>query len=277
VSDRRQVEVYAPGSDGSPTGLRRLTHRARQLPRLVARGARHPAWFVETVRGVVRRRRSARLPFRLADHADRFIDPPAAVALVTGASNAEARAAFEAAWTPLDDGSLGGHPLWGARRDLAQIVAAVVALGRPTVVVETGVAQGVTTAAILRALGPGGHLHSIDLPVLDVDADDFVGSLVPVDLHDRWTLHRGPSRAVLPEVLRAHAPVDLFVHDADHSHAAQLEELRTVWPHLRAGGAVLVDDVGNPAAVDFATEVGVDLWLVGDPAYRDALAVMRKP
>ena len=59
-------------------------------------------------------------------------------------------------------------------------------------------------------------------------------------------------------------PFDLFVHDADHSYAAQLEELRTIWPHLRyPGGVILMDDVGNPAALEFAAKVATDLWLVG--------------
>jgi predicted O-methyltransferase YrrM len=272
----RPVELYGPGSDGSATGFGRVTHRLRQLPRVAERAVRHPGWLVETVRGVARRRRSARLPFRLAEHAHRFVAPADAVARATGASVDDAAAALECAWTPLD-AVQGGHPLWGARRDLAQITAAVVALVRPSVVVETGVAQGVTTASILRALPDGARLHSIDLPVLDVDADDFVGALVPDELRDRWTLHRGPSRTLLPDVLREHGPIDLFVHDADHSHAGQLEELRTVWPHVRGGGVVLMDDVGNPAAIEFAAEVGVDLWLVGDVTHTDALGVLRKP
>lgn len=272
----RPVSLYGPGSDGSATGFGRVTLRLRQLPRLVARSVRHPSWLVETVRGIARRRRSARLAFRLADHRDRFVSPEAAVALATGTSEEDARPALAAAWTPLDD-ELGGHPLYGARGELAQIVAAVVAVARPTIVVETGVAQGVTTASILRALPADGHLHSIDLPVLDADEEDFVGRLVPDELRDRWTLHRGPSRALLPAVLREHGPVDVFVHDADHSYAAQLEELRTVWSHLRSGGAALIDDVGNPAAIEFAAEVGTDLWLVGDPAHRDALGILRKP
>jgi predicted O-methyltransferase YrrM len=275
MTGERPISLYSPGSDGTPTGFGRVTHRLRQLPRVVGRAVRHPAWLIETVRGIARRRQSARLAFRLADHADRFVEPADAVARATGATETEAAAALESVWTPLDD-DLGGHPLYGARRELAQIVAAVVTLGRPSVVVETGVAQGVTTASILRALPEGSHLHSIDLPVLDADEDDFVGALVPDDLRSSWTLHRGPSRTLLPPLLDTNGPVDLFVHDADHSYAAQLEELRTIWPHLRPGGVILMDDVGNPAALEFAAEVGSDLWLVGDPEHRDALGVLRK-
>ena len=157
MTGERPIALYAPGSDGTPTGFGRVTHRLRQLPRVVGRAVRHPAWLVETVRGIARRRQSAKLAFRLADHADHFVEPADAVARATGATEAEAAAALGSVWTPLDD-DLGGHPLYGARRELAQIVAAVVTLGRPSVVVETGVAQGVTTASILRALPDGSHL-----------------------------------------------------------------------------------------------------------------------
>ncbi len=50
---------------------------------------------------------------------------------------------------------------------------------KPAVVVETGVAYGVTSAFILKALEGNcyGLLHSVDLPPLGHDADRFVGIL----------------------------------------------------------------------------------------------------
>ena len=90
-----------------PTGFGRVTHRLRQLPRVAARAIRHPSWLVETVRGVVRRRRSARVPFRLADHTDRFVEPSTAVSHATGASVEEAGAALAAVWTPSTKASAG--------------------------------------------------------------------------------------------------------------------------------------------------------------------------
>jgi len=50
---------------------------------------------------------------------------------------------------------------------------------RPEIVMETGVAYGVTSSLILKALEVNGKgvLHSIDLPPLGKDADQFVGIL----------------------------------------------------------------------------------------------------
>jgi len=64
---------------------------------------------------------------------------------------------------------------------LARLYYLVCRALRPEVVVETGVGYGVSSAFILKALeqNGGGILHSVDLPPLGRNADDFVGFLVP--------------------------------------------------------------------------------------------------
>ncbi len=129
---------------------------------------------------------------------------------------------------------------------------------RPTIVLETGVAYGVTTSFLLDALAANGRgkLLSIDLPPLVPRADDFVGILVPRRLRGRWQLRRGISNRVLPRLLPALGQVDVFVHDSLHTYASMRSEFRTVWPFLRAGGVLIANDVeGNSAFLEFAQEV----------------------
>ena len=54
---------------------------------------------------------------------------------------------------------------------------------------------------------------------------------------------RGSSRRRLPALLDKIGPIDLFIHDSLHTADNVLFELRQAWPHVRAGGAVVVDDV----------------------------------
>jgi predicted O-methyltransferase YrrM len=155
-----------------------------------------------------------------------------------------------------------------------------VALTEPSVVVEVGVARGYSSAAILHALagsGGGGRLHSIDLPPLDEDAAAFVGAAVPADLWAGWRLDLGPSHALLPGVAAAEAPIDLFIHDADHSYASQREDLETVWPHLAAGAFVVVDDVWTTAALDFAARSNAPALLIAGEHAGDAIGLLRRP
>ena len=103
---------------------------------------------------------------------------------------------------------------------LARLCYIVCRLLKPDIVVETGVAYGVTTAFILKALESNGkgNLHSVDLPPLGKNAYKFVGYLVPEELKDRWVLHRGVSKRVLPKLLPQLKKVDIFVHDSLHTY-----------------------------------------------------------
>src|SRR5437867_6496062 len=79
--------------------------------------------------------------------------------------------------------------------------AAIRAL-RPEVVVETGVANGVSTAYLLLALQQNGRgmLHSIDLadPAY-VPPGRVPGWVVPDWLRSTWTPHGGAAPSVLPD------------------------------------------------------------------------------
>jgi predicted O-methyltransferase YrrM len=133
---------------------------------------------------------------------------------------------------------------------LAHICYAFCRMLKPQVVVETGVAYGVTSSFILAALdeNQAGKLYSIDLPPLGNRADDFVGTLVPANLRSRWQLMRGTSRRLLPELVASVAPIDLFIHDSLHTHRNITFELDTVMPRLNRPAGVLVDDAGHNSA-----------------------------
>lgn len=119
--------------------------------------------------------------------------------------------------------------------------------GKPHVVVETGVARGLTSRVILEALraNQSGRLWSIDLPPLAPDpaTERQRGAAVSEPLKRRWTLVNGSSRRRLPGLLRELGTIDLFVHDSRHSGRNVSFELTRAWGALRAGGFLLVDDV----------------------------------
>jgi predicted O-methyltransferase YrrM len=117
-------------------------------------------------------------------------------------------------------------------------------------VVETGVCYGVTSAHLLRALkeNQNGYLHSIDLPPLGKDADQYVGRLIPAKLKDRWTLHRGCSGKLLKPLLQKHSSIDLFIHDSLHTHRNMTNEFALAWPALRGGGVLISDDIEENSA-----------------------------
>jgi hypothetical protein len=171
----------------------------------------------------------------------------------------------------IDD--VGPRPIHNADPGLARACYALCRTLRPEVVVETGVANGVTSSFVLQALelNGTGALHSVDLPAPGTDPA-LVGRLVPAELRGRWTLHRGASRRVLPALVRGLGPIGLFVHDSRHTYRNVSRELRTVSPRLGHPAAVIVDDAERHSALqDWAVAAGAILVEVVEQPGKPAL------
>ena len=155
-------------------------------------------------------------------------------------------------------------PRWAADSLLARCCYLVCRLLEPAVVVETGVAYGVSSAFILKALEENGRgvLHSVDLPPLRRKYNEFWGIAAHEALRSRWTIHRGSSRRVLPELLEGVGKVDLFLHDSLHTRRNMRREFGVVWPRLRARGVILADDVERNRAFGELRLKNPALWRV---------------
>ena len=139
-----------------------------------------------------------------------------------------------------------------AAPSLARLCYVLCRALRPAVVLETGVAYGVSSSFITKALALNGHgeLHSVDRAPVRPGVESYIGALVPDELRSRWTLHRGTSRRLLPRLLPELEGLALFVHDSQHTYRNVSWELRTVMPHLTRPAAVLVDDVAANRAFE---------------------------
>ena len=153
----------------------------------------------------------------------------------------------------------------------------------PSVAVETGVCNGVSTAFLLLALEKNGTgvLHSIDLPEFagrDYEPDAFwegkggavvpagkePGWMIPDELRSRWRLTIGRSQDLLPDLLRDLGPIDFFMHDSEHSYECMSFEFRSAYPALRPGGVLVADDFNwNEALAELVRDHGLRPLLVG--------------
>ncbi|MCI4368935.1 MAG: class I SAM-dependent methyltransferase [Thermoplasmata archaeon] len=143
----------------------------------------------------------------------------------------------------------------------ARVLYALVRARTPRTVIETGVSDGFSSLVILEALeeNGGGTLHSIDLP--EIGAPSLIGRapgwVVPERLRPRWRLHLGPSRRVLPKLLREIPRPEMFLHDSEHSYTNMRFEFSSVLPRLGASGLLLSDDArSNDALIEAAQEHG---------------------
>jgi predicted O-methyltransferase YrrM len=160
-----------------------------------------------------------------------------------------------------------GHSLGAIGYTEGAYLYAVLRKVRPLVAVETGVANGFSTAFSLLALqaNGGGHLHSIDLPRevgreyepgtfyegegrAGIPPGSESGWLIPEELKSRWTLVPGKSQDELPPLLGRLGTIDMFMHDSEHSYECMWFEFNAAWPALRAGGVLVSDDVNSTEA-----------------------------
>jgi predicted O-methyltransferase YrrM len=117
---------------------------------------------------------------------------------------------------------------------------------QPKVVIETGVAHGVSSRVVLEALRLNGHGHlwSVDLAhPLDHRLHATTGVAVTDECRDRWTYLEGTSRQRLPALVADVGQVDLFIHDSLHTAKNTLFEMEQVASVLSPSGIMLVDDI----------------------------------
>lgn len=137
--------------------------------------------------------------------------------------------------------------------ELYSLLYALIRSLKPSIIVETGVASGVSSCYILKAAEENGRgkLFSIDLPCesssaistsTPVPSGAQPGWLIPEELRGRWQLSLGRSSELLPSLLKNLGQIDFFLHDSDHSYENQRLEYETVWPFLKEGGLLLSDD-----------------------------------
>jgi predicted O-methyltransferase YrrM len=154
-----------------------------------------------------------------------------------------------------------GSPSGMNKDTYTALLYAVCRILRPKIVVETGVANGFSSASILQALEDNGmgELYSIDLHYREgvtIPVGKELGWVIPEHLKHRWCLVLGESFKVLPRLLKKLGKVDIFLHDSRHTYRTMMKEYRIVWPYLREGGLLLSDDVEfNDAFLDFCAKV----------------------
>jgi len=119
---------------------------------------------------------------------------------------------------------------------------------RPEVVIETGVAHGVTSRVVLEALSRNdfGHLWSIDLPFpFDHRLHGETGIVVTDACRTRWSYLEGSSRQRLPRLVADVGHVEMFIHDSLHTAENTLFEMEQAASAMRDGGVMLIDDIDS--------------------------------
>lgn len=120
---------------------------------------------------------------------------------------------------------------------------------KPEICVETGVANGFSTAVILLALAENkkGKLYSIDICYKPT------GVIIPEKLKRRWALIEGLIKPKLKQLVHNIQKIDFFLHDGSHTYRDMLFDYSTVWTKMPKKSILVSDDVNyNDAFLDFS-------------------------
>jgi predicted O-methyltransferase YrrM len=129
-----------------------------------------------------------------------------------------------------------------------QLVHFLVRHLRPRVVLETGVAAGWTSQAILTAMEANGvgTLYSSDFPYFRLDEPErYVGCLVDDTLRPRWHLALNGDRANLAAFLPEIGTIDLVHYDSDKSVEGRQHVMDAIASRLSPEAVIVMDDIDD--------------------------------
>lgn len=113
-------------------------------------------------------------------------------------------------------------------------------------VIETGVAYGWSSLAILKALSQNGSgkLYSVDMPYPAKNNESYVGIVVPQNLKKNWVLIRKPDKPGIVEALRkAGGKIDICHYDSDKNWWGRHYAFPILWNSLNSNGLFISDDI----------------------------------
>lgn len=133
-------------------------------------------------------------------------------------------------------------------------------------VLETGVAAGYSSAAILSAIKANGFgkLFSSDFPYFRLqDPEKYIGFVVDDYLKAGWDLHIEGDRKNIPAIMRSIESIDVFHYDSDKSYAGRSWAIEQVRGKLHSRSMIVWDDIqDNCHFMDFVAHLPRDSWWV---------------
>jgi len=133
---------------------------------------------------------------------------------------------------------------------------------KPDSVIETGVAAGWSSGAILSGLQKNnkGHLFSSDLPYSERGQQqetlkpEDIGCIVDSELSRRWTLCKEGDKKCIPSLVENIESAQLVHYDSDKSYEGRAFAVKHLIPLLKPGSLFIMDDIkDNSFFLDWVT------------------------
>ena len=150
---------------------------------------------------------------------------------------------------------------------------------KPKIIIETGVAYGLSTAYILQALyeNKSGTLYSIDSEFRPWESEFMIGAAIPDELKKHWKFVKGSSTKKLNNLLESVGKIDIFLHDSMHTYKNMLFEFQNAWPYIKRDGFLLSDDVlENNSFLEFYESKKLEPILLSTLSKKHVFGILKK-
>ena len=135
---------------------------------------------------------------------------------------------------------------------------------RPESVLETGVAAGFSSYAILSALQKNGKgkLYSSDFPYFRIkDPEKYIGIVVEKKLKNNWHLFVKGDENNLPMIFKQVKQIDIFSYDSDKTYSGKSKTFKKVFNYLTENSVIILDDIQDDSFFyDFIQKNNILNW-----------------
>lgn len=132
---------------------------------------------------------------------------------------------------------------WKSGKTLGSLISTLVSLTNPETVIETGVANGISSRIITKNLLATSTLYSFD-------TDPLTSESVSGFKNCSWNLvdQYRPEESLKKVISKIGPNIDIWIHDSDHSRYWQNFEYKIAIKNLKVGGFLISDDIQDSSA-----------------------------
>tara|TARA_B100001093_G_scaffold499834_1_gene549529 strand:- start:931 stop:1704 length:774 start_codon:yes stop_codon:yes gene_type:complete len=142
----------------------------------------------------------------------------------------------------------------------------IVKYTKPKVIVETGVAAGFSSYAILKAIDENkyGRLYSSDFPYFRMPKPErFIGIIIPEYLKKYWELYIEGDDINLPIISKKINNIDVFHYDSDKSYFGRKNSLVSLKKNINSDTIIIMDDIqDNSFFYDYVMKLDNSTWYI---------------
>jgi len=147
-----------------------------------------------------------------------------------------------------------------------EIIYFLIIYFKPNIILETGVAAGLSSRCILEAIKKNGKgtLYSSDFPYFRLDnPEKYIGILVPKDLKKNWNLEILGDEENIKKFKSQIDYVDIIFYDSDKRYVGKINFFQSVSTIIKTNTIIVIDDLHNDSFFfEYVKEKKCNNWFI---------------